>query len=130
MTDPNASPDPTASLNQGPIPLPVMGMTATEYQTAFAYLDHMNFAREVEEHKARSRRRMAKFIKPVPFYERYEFWALILGLLSLMHGVFVTWVKPMFAEEGNKDEIKEEVETGGQLDEIEHAVLSTISRLV
>ncbi|KAI0878948.1 hypothetical protein GGS24DRAFT_496380 [Hypoxylon argillaceum] len=78
-----------------PIPLPVMGMTAKEYQTAFMYLDHANFAREVEESK--NQRRQGPTVRPPPpplWFYRYEFWAIILALASLWHAVFVQWVWP------------------------------------
>ncbi|KAI1750924.1 hypothetical protein F4782DRAFT_228226 [Xylaria castorea] len=82
--------------NQESIPLPVMGMTATEYQTAFAYLDHINFAREIEEYKEQRRRgSMAKIVERIPFYKRFEFWALILGGASLIHALCATWVLPV-----------------------------------
>ncbi|TRX97552.1 hypothetical protein FHL15_001307 [Xylaria flabelliformis] len=90
MTDANMSP------NQEPIPVPVMGMTATEYQTAFAYLDHINFAREIEEYKEQRRRgSMAKIVERIPFYKRFEFWALILGVASFVHALCATWVLPL-----------------------------------
>ncbi|KAI0451469.1 hypothetical protein F5B21DRAFT_507247 [Xylaria acuta] len=91
MTDANMLP-----MDQHPIPLPVMGMTATEYQTAFAYLDHINFAREIEEFKEQRRRgSMAKIVERIPFYQRFEFWALILGAASLVHALCATWLLPV-----------------------------------
>ncbi|RYC58544.1 hypothetical protein CHU98_g7658 [Xylaria longipes] len=87
-------------IDQEPIPLPVMGMTATEYQTAFAYLDHINFAREIEEYKEQRRRgSMAKIVENTPFYKRFEFWALVLGAISLGHAVCATWVAPLLMNE-------------------------------
>ncbi|KAI1122602.1 hypothetical protein F5Y10DRAFT_270914 [Nemania abortiva] len=77
-----------------PIPLPVMGMTAKEYQTAFMYLDQANFAREIEESKDQRRRGLRGPQPPPPWIRRYEFWAIVLGALSLAHAVFVQWVWP------------------------------------
>ncbi|KAI0486534.1 hypothetical protein F4859DRAFT_511524 [Xylaria cf. heliscus] len=94
MTDANNNNMPIA-IDQDPIPLPVMGMTATEYQTAFGYLDHINFAREIEEYKEQRRRgSMAKIVGRIPFYKRFEFWALVLGAVSLVHGLLATWLVP------------------------------------
>ncbi|KAJ2986788.1 hypothetical protein NUW58_g4864 [Xylaria curta] len=86
---------PAIGMDQEQITPPVMGMTAKEYQTAFAYLDHANFAREMEEYKGQQRRGSgAGLPRGVPYYKRYEFWAIVLGLASLVHAVFVQWVWP------------------------------------
>ncbi|KAI0438788.1 hypothetical protein F4803DRAFT_554698 [Xylaria telfairii] len=88
--------DASMPMDPEPIPLPVMGMTAAEYQTAFAYLDHINFAREIEEYNEQRRRgSMATIVECIPFYKRYEFWALILGLVSLLHALSATWLVPL-----------------------------------
>ncbi|KAI1166936.1 hypothetical protein F5B18DRAFT_570033 [Nemania serpens] len=75
-----------------PISIPVMGMTAKEYQTAFTYLEHADFAREIEEY--RDQRRRATAPRPIRWYERYELWAIVLAAISLAHAGFVQWVWP------------------------------------
>ncbi|KAI1118876.1 hypothetical protein F5Y14DRAFT_183291 [Nemania sp. NC0429] len=75
-----------------PISVSVMGMTAKEYQTAFTYLEHADFAREMEEYG--DQRRRATTPRPVRWYQRYEMWALVLGAFSLVHAGFVQWVWP------------------------------------
>ncbi|KAI0395826.1 hypothetical protein F5Y17DRAFT_456692 [Xylariaceae sp. FL0594] len=83
----------------GPLPPPpVMGMTQKEYEAAFTYLDHSNFAREAEEFEAEASHH--RLIFPIlPWYKRPEFWALIIGSLSLVHGLFVQWAWPRLQEE-------------------------------
>lgn len=57
------------------------------------YLDHANFAREAEEFEAELNHR--RLIFPIlPWYKRPEFWAIILGAVSLLHGLFVQWAWP------------------------------------
>ncbi|KAI1190891.1 hypothetical protein F5B17DRAFT_445137 [Nemania serpens] len=75
-----------------PMPIPVMGMTAKEYQTAFTYLEHADFAREIEEY--RDQRRRAAAPRPARWYARYELWAIVLAAVSLFHAGFVQWVWP------------------------------------
>lgn len=38
---------------------------------------------------------MAKIVEHIPVYKRYEFWALILGLISLLHAISATWLLPL-----------------------------------
>ncbi|KAI0428848.1 hypothetical protein F5Y09DRAFT_343255 [Xylaria sp. FL1042] len=88
-------------MGQGPL---VMGMTPSEYQAAFAYLDHANFAREIDEYEAQQHRYKDQTEKsPLPLGKRPEFWALILGLLSLTHSLFVQWVWPILLRELPRD---------------------------
>ncbi|KAI3329269.1 hypothetical protein HD806DRAFT_278847 [Xylariaceae sp. AK1471] len=81
-------------------PLLVMGMSQKEYQTAFMYLDHANFTREAEEFEIRAAGPM--LLPPLPWYKRPEFWAIILGAFSLVHGLFVQWAWPKIQRDLNK----------------------------
>ncbi|KAI0401799.1 hypothetical protein F4802DRAFT_600644 [Xylaria palmicola] len=104
--------DQTPSIEPKPIPLPVMGMTAEEYQIALihpsimatgtdsiprvrrkksSYLDHANFAREMEQDK-NQRRKVS--LRLAPYWQRIEFWALTVGVISFVHAMFVQWGWP------------------------------------
>ncbi|KAI0817976.1 hypothetical protein GGR55DRAFT_673805 [Xylaria sp. FL0064] len=86
-----------APMLQGPL---VMGMTPSEYQAAFAYLDHANFAREIDEYEARQNRHQGQVAgSPISWIQRPEVWALILGLVTLCHSVFVQWLWPIILRE-------------------------------
>ncbi|KAI0974364.1 hypothetical protein F4678DRAFT_458331 [Xylaria arbuscula] len=90
------------SMDQPPL---VMGMTPSEYQAAFAYLDHANFAREVDEYEAQQQRYKEQPAtgSKVHWIKRAEFWALFLGIVTLVHGLFVQWVWPALLKELPKD---------------------------
>ncbi|GAW21653.1 hypothetical protein ANO14919_111760 [Xylariales sp. No.14919] len=79
-------------LDQEPL---VMGMTPKEYQAAFSYLDHANFSREVEEFDVQRRDPMGPPRTNVVWYRRPEFWALVLGSVTLIHTLFIQWVWPL-----------------------------------
>ncbi|KAI2638120.1 hypothetical protein GGS21DRAFT_509853 [Xylaria nigripes] len=69
-------------------------MTEREYRAAFTYLDYANFTREVGEIGEKRRRATVLEIPRTAWYKRPECWAIIMGSISLMHGLFVQWVWP------------------------------------
>ncbi|KAI1430094.1 hypothetical protein F5Y12DRAFT_709646 [Xylaria sp. FL1777] len=78
----------------------VMGMTPSEYQAAFSYLDQANFAREIDGYEAQQQRYRDQTLKnPIPWTKRPEFWALILGALTFGHSLFVQWLWPILQKE-------------------------------
>ncbi|KAI0523698.1 hypothetical protein F5B22DRAFT_410376 [Xylaria bambusicola] len=81
-------------MNKEPL---IMGMTPGDYQAAFSYLDHANFAREVEAHEAQKQqlgKRPPAAPKDIPWWRRPEYWALILGCVTFFHSLFSTWAWP------------------------------------
>ncbi|KAK5624745.1 hypothetical protein RRF57_000461 [Xylaria bambusicola] len=91
-------------MNKEPL---IMGMTPGDYQAAFSYLDHANFAREVEAHEAQqqqlAKRPPTVSTKEIPWFRRPEYWALILGFVTFMHSLFVTWAWPWVKRYMEKD---------------------------
>ncbi|GAW26295.1 hypothetical protein SAMD00023353_2700400 [Rosellinia necatrix] len=84
--------------NNTPTNHAAMGITPPQYQAAFATLEHAAFARQIEdiitEAKLEKLKAVKRMANHVPMHKRVEFWATLIGVAALGHGMFVFWVWP------------------------------------
>ncbi|KAI0539952.1 hypothetical protein GGR58DRAFT_462583 [Xylaria digitata] len=62
-----------------------------------ATIEYENFCREVEESENLQRRQLGpeKPMTAMIWYKRPEVWALLLGVVTLVHSIFVQWLWPL-----------------------------------
>ncbi|KAI8632038.1 hypothetical protein F5Y19DRAFT_472923 [Xylariaceae sp. FL1651] len=72
---------------------PVMGMGQKEYVSIFTDHEFMSFSREWEDFEDERRRKQIRRVR-TPLHRRPEFYAILIGSISLAHGLFVQWAWP------------------------------------